>query len=402
MESTNKNVILFVLGAMAAMGPFSVDMYLPGFPAIARDLHTDVGHVGLTLTAYFTGFSLGLLLSGPFFDRFGRKRPIVLGLAVYVVAAVGCALSPSIGYLIALRFFLALGSCVGMVGSSTVVRDLFKGNEVAKALSMMMTIFGVAPIVAPSLGGGVIAALGWRYIFVVLALFAAFVLLAISRVLRGARGPDASVSLDPRNIIVGYLQVFEERQFLVYALVIGASTGGLFSYITGSPFVFITLFGFTSTQYAWIFGANGLAMVLGSQLNRWLLKNYDSRQVLRSVIIVQSLLALSLSIGTFANVLPTFATLSLVFCHVFALGLVNPNAGALALLPFARNVGSASAIMGAIQMGSGVLASGVLSFLHSGTAVPMTAMMAMAALVSLSLVVTSHRGSRQPKSAGLL
>jgi MFS transporter, DHA1 family, multidrug resistance protein len=394
MDQRQRNLILFVLGAMSTLGPFSVDMYLPGFPAIARDLHTDIGHVGFTLTAYFTGFSLGLLLYGPLFDRFGRRKPIILGLLVYVAAAVGCALSPSIAYLVVLRFFLALGSGVGMVGSSTIIRDLFTGNEVAKALSMMMTIFGVAPIIAPTIGGVVVATLGWRYVFVVLAVIAAVVVIAINRVLRSARGPDTSVSLQPKNVIRAYVAVFKEPQFLIYALSTGVATGGLFSYITGSPFVFINLFGFTTTQYGWIFGANGLAMVIGSLINRALLKSYDSRRILPPVIAAQSLLAILLAVGTTLALLSPFATLCLVLWHIFFLGFINPNAAALALHPFTRNVGSASASLGSIQMGSGVLASALLSYFHNGTAVPMVAMMAGAAILSLALVTTGLLSAR--------
>jgi len=372
---------------MSTLGPFSVDMYLPGFPAIARDLHTDVGHVGLTLSAYFLGFCLGLLLYGPIFDRFGRKKPIVLGLLVYIAAAVGCAFAPSIRYLILLRFFLALGSCVGMVGSSTVIRDLFKGKEVAKALSMMMTIFGFAPIIAPSIGGVVITTLGWRYVFVILAMIATLILVAANRGLRGTHGPDTAVSLRLASVARAYVSVLKERQFLVYALTTGIATGGLFSYITGSPFVFINLFGFTATQFAWIFGANGLAMVAGSQINHVLLRKYDSRQILPVVATAQSALAVVLVVGTILGVLPVFATLGLVCGHIFFFGFVNPNSGALALIPFTQNVGSASASMGAIQMGSGVLASAFLSFFHNGTAVPMISMLGSCALLTLTLVM---------------
>jgi MFS transporter, DHA1 family, multidrug resistance protein len=253
--------ILFVIGAMSTIGPFSIDMYLPGLPSIGRDLHTDIAHVGYTLTAYFVGFSLGLLLYGPLLDRYGRRGPILSGLSLYVASAIGCALAPSIAVLVVLRFFLALGSCVGMVGSSTIVRDLFQGKDVAKALSVLITIFGVAPIIAPSVGSIVIAGLGWRYVFVVLAFIAAFVAVAVAVVLRTMRGPDPSVSLHPKRVMSGYAGALRKKQFLAYVLTIGCSTAGLFTYITGSPFAFINLFGFSTTQFALIFGANGLASV---------------------------------------------------------------------------------------------------------------------------------------------
>jgi DHA1 family bicyclomycin/chloramphenicol resistance-like MFS transporter len=381
---------------MSTMGPFSVDMYLPGFPAIARDLNTDVGHVGLTLTAYFLGFALGLPVYGPLLDRYGRMKPVILGLLVYIAAAAGCTLSPSIHYLIVLRFFLALGSCVGMVGSSTVIRDLFSGSEVARALSLLMTVFGVAPIIAPTIGGVVVSALGWRYVFVVLGAIAVFVLIAAGRVLRSARGPDTSVSLRPKSVALGYVTVLREPQFLIYAVTGGVATGGLFSYITGSPFVFIDLFGFSATQYGWIFGANGLAMVIGSQINRILLKSHDSTRILRVALAAQSALAMVLLGGTLMGSLTTFSTLGLILCHIFCLGFVNPNAAAFALLPFAKNVGSAAASLGSIQMGSGVLASALMSYFHSGTATPMVSMMTACAVMSLVLVTAGSLIVRTP------
>ena len=274
------NLVLIVLGTLTAIGPFSIDMYLPGFPAIARDLGTDVAHVGLTLTSYFIGISLGQLLCGPTLDRFGRKSPVLVGLALYVVAAFGCAFSPSIGYLIAMRFFLALGCCVGIVAASAIVRDLFSGKEIARALSAMMTVFGIAPIIAPSAGGLITSALGWRYVFGVLAAIGACVLVAIWRFIHGAKGPDRSVSLRPSTVAVNYLRVFKVPQFLIFSATALAGTAGLFSYIAGSPFVFINLFGLSATQYGWVFGINALLYVIGTQVNRMLLKRVESRDIL--------------------------------------------------------------------------------------------------------------------------
>src|SRR5208283_6134190 len=163
--------------------------------------------------------------------------------------------------LVALRLFLALGCCVGMAGSSAVIRDLFAGNATARAMSMMAMVSGVAPITAPTIGGIVVAAAGWLYVFFFLAAIAVFVLVAVKKALHGTKGPDPSVSLHPKNVMRGYLRVFKERRFAIYVLTAGVATGGFFTYIAGSPFVFINLFGFTSTQYAWIFGVNSCALI---------------------------------------------------------------------------------------------------------------------------------------------
>jgi DHA1 family bicyclomycin/chloramphenicol resistance-like MFS transporter len=377
MDRKQQNTILFVLGALSAIAPFSVDMYLPGFPAIARDLKTDVAQVGLTLTSYFIGLSMGQLMFGPVLDRYGRKKPLMVGLFVYILAAVGCTFSPSINYLIGLRLFLAMGCCVGMVGSSSVIRDLFSGREVARALSVLMTIFGVAPIIAPTIGGLIVSTLGWRFIFGVLAVMGAFVLVAIKQVLPETKGADPSISLRPKSVMIGYSKVFGERRFVIYALAGAAGSGGLFSYITGSPFVYIDLFGFTATQYGWIFGVNALATVVGNQVNRMLLRKYDSALILPAVTALQTAIGLLLLTGSFTGMLPKMAFVGLVVLFLFCFGFINPNSAALALQPFSRNVGSASAIMGSTMMISGAVASGLVSYLHNGTAVPMTLMMAV-------------------------
>ncbi len=397
MDQRSRSLIVVIVGALAAIGPFSVDMYLPGFPAIARDLKTDVATVEYTLTSYFIGFSLGQLMLGPILDRYGRKRPLMAGLFVYIAAAIGCVFSPTIHALIALRLALAMGCCVGMVGSSTVVRDLFTGREVARALSMMMTIFGVAPIIAPSLGGLVVATLGWRAIFAVLAVIAVLVLAAVKGVLPETKGPDASVSLRPTRVALSYFRVFKEPSFVIYVLASAVGAGGLFAYIAGSPFVFMSLLGFTAVQYAWIFGGNGVAIVMGNQVNRALLKKYDSARILLFVGTTQSTIAMLLLIGTFLGMLPKIVFLLLVFLFMFCSGFIGSNAGALAILPFSRNIGSASALMGSMLMTSGAVMSWLVGYLDNGTAVPMALVMAFCALTSLifstigKLAVPAHR-----------
>ncbi len=385
METKRQTLIIVVLGALTAMSPFSIDMYLPGFPAIARALNTDVAHVGLTLTSYFIGITLGQLGYGPALDRFGRKMPVFVGLSVYVLAAVGCALSPSLNFLIAMRFFLALGSCVGMVAANAIVRDLFSGREVAKALSTLMTVFGIAPIIAPATGAFVTSVFGWRYIFGVLAVIGALVLIAVARFVRGTKGPDRSISLHPAMVGLGYLRVFKVPRFLVFSAAAMAGTGGLFTYIAGSPFVYISLFGLTATQYAWAFGTNALLFVIGSQTNRAILKNHESGWILVMVTAAECAITAVLLGGSLLGFLPSWSFMALVASYMFCHAFVGPNAGALALLPFSQDVGSASASFASVQMISGALASGLLACFHNGTRVPMAAM--MGACSGLSLVL---------------
>jgi len=382
---------IVVLGALSALGPFSIDMYLPGFPFIARDLKTDVAHVGLTLTSYFIGISIGQLAYGPMLDRYGRKAPLIVGLIVYIASSLGCALSRSVDSLVALRFFLALGCCVGMVGSNAVIRDLFSGNECARALSTMAMVSGIAPIIAPTVGGLVVASLGWRCVFLLLTAIAAFVLLAVKKTLLRTKGPDPFISLRPKQVARGYLHVFGEPRFALYVTTSAVATGGFFTYISGSPFVFINLFGFTATQFGWVFGINSCALILGNQVNRMLLARWEGPHIVVRMLAIQSVLALVMLTGTLTGLLPRMAAVSLIISYTFCYGFVNPNAVAQALLTFSRNVGSAAASYGSVIMISGALASALLSYLQNGTAAPMAYMMTGCALIALVLASAALR-----------
>lgn len=390
MERKQYNATIWLLGSLAAIGPFSIDMYLPGFPAIAVDLSTDMAHVGLTLTSYFVGISVGQIAYGPLMDRFGRKKPLMLGLIVYIVAALGCALSPSVSVLITLRFFLALGGCVGMAGSRAVVRDLFSGREIARALSALVMVFGVAPIVAPTMGGLVVKTFGWRFIFVALAAIGVAVLVALSRFLRETKGEDTSISLHPKNVVVEYLRLFREPAFVTYAFVSAAAAGGFLAYISGSAFVYMKLFGFTETQFGWMYSANAVGLIAASQINRFWLRMLDSARILRIVAAIQFCLVAVLFALPLNEFIGTAGFIGLIFCYLFLFGFVNPNTMALALHPFTRNAGSASALIGCIQMVGGASASGLVSYLYNGTAMPM--IWVMAGCTGVTLLVLGGSG----------
>ncbi len=397
MDHRKHTVVLLVLATLSALGPFSVDMYLPGFPAIAEGLHTDIAHVAFSLTSYFIGMAVGQIAYGPVMDRYGRRRPLLTGLALYVVAALGCALSPSIHFLISLRLFLALGGCVGLVGSRTVVRDLFSGSEIARVLSMLMMVFGIAPIVAPTIGGLVVAGLGWRAIFLILALIATLIFIAVYHFLPESKGPDHSVSLHPRRVMIEYVNVYREPAFLRYTLANAASTAAFFAYISGSPFVYMKLLGFTETQFGWLYGGNVLGLIIAAQLNRISLRRRSSTQVVLTANAVQAGIGLLLLASVYFGLIGAAATVGGIFCFLFCFGFVGPNAIALALQPFTKNAGSASALMGSIQMVTAALSSALVSYLHNRTAIPMLGLMAVCALICLVLL---RRGPGSPLMNG--
>jgi DHA1 family bicyclomycin/chloramphenicol resistance-like MFS transporter len=241
--------ILFVLGMLIALSPFSIDMYLPAFPAIAHSLQTSVASVGYSLTSYFAGLCIGQLIYGILIDRFGRKKPLMTGLLIYLIAGIGCALCSGIGLLIIVRIFMALGGCVGMVAARAIVRDLYPPKDMAKKLSLLVLVMGVAPIVAPTIGGLVNTWLGWRWVFGVMALIGGLLLLGVHYVLPETKEPNTNVSLKIKHILPGYLTLLHNRTFLIYTLAGGISYAGMYAYIAGSPFVFMQKFGLSDTMY---------------------------------------------------------------------------------------------------------------------------------------------------------
>lgn len=379
-----------MLGALAALGPFSIDMYLPGFPAIAEDLQTTIAQVGLSLTSYFIGISVGQLFYGPLIDRFGRKKPLLIGLFIYLLAAIGCALSPTIDWLIGLRLLLALGGCVGMVAGRAIVRDLFPVSETAKVFSTLILVMGVAPIIAPTLGGFVTAGLGWRYIFYSLTLIAALLIFLVYRFLPESRQADATVSLQPRRVLQDYLLVLKEPEFITFSIAGSVAFAGMFAYISGSPFVFMEYFGLSETHYGWLFGFNAFGFILGSQLNRlWLLRRTPA-QITRRAGIFQWVSGLLLALGSIWGVINAAGTIVLIFSFLFWSGFMAPNATAIALRPFTRFAGSASALLGSIQMVAGALASGLVSYFHNNTPLPMAISMGACATLALAALFV-HR-----------
>jgi len=389
LERKRHNILILLLAGIMSIGPFSTDMYLPGFLAIAKSLKTDIAHVGLSLTSYFIGVSIGQIVYGPLLDRYGRKKPLMFGFLVYTVTSLGCTFTPTIHILVVMRFFAGFGACVGMVGSRAVVRDLFSGIEMARMLSLLLMVFGIAPIVAPIIGSFIVSAFSWQYIFLLLAAIGFLIFLAMGRFLRETKGGDASISLHPKNVVLEYVDVFRNRVFVTYGLATAVATAGFFSYIAGSAFVYMKLLGFTEIEFGLIYGGNVVGLVLANQVNRVLLKRHSVSQVLRTATAAQFLLIMLLVIGGFTGFVGKAAILGLIFCYLFGFGCTMSNAIALALEPFTRNAGTASALIGSLQMVAGALSSGLVSYLHNGTIMPMVLMMAGCTCIGLLILFCS-------------
>lgn len=391
MNSKNRTTIILILGLLSAIGPFSIDMYLPGFPAIATDLHTSIEMVSYSLSSFFIGICIGQVLCGPLLDRFGRKMPLYAGLLLYILATVGCVFTKSVEVLIVLRFLQAMGGCVGMVAPRAIIRDLFHVDESAKIFSYLILILGVSPIIAPTAGSYIITHFGWHAIFILLTILSVLLLAAVVVWLPESKQPDPSFSLQPKPILDSFRIVLQQPQFFTYAVTGAISSAGLFAYLAGSPYVFMKLFGTTEQQYGGIFALIAAGLIASSQLNNWLLKMYSSQQIVKATLAIQTIAGLLLFAGTAVGWLNLTTTILLIFIYLSCQGFNFPNASALSMAPFNKHAGSASALMGGIQMGIGALASAVVGLLNPHSAMPMTGVMAICVLLAWILLFFSEK-----------
>ncbi len=387
MERKNNFFVILILGALATISPFSIDMYLPGFPAIAKDINSTIDQVQLSLTSYFIGIAIGQLIYGPLLDRFGRRKPLYVGLIIYIIASIGCAFTTSVDALIAARFIQALGGCAGMVAAQTLVRDLFPANKTAQAFSLIMLVIAVSPMIAPTVGGYVTASFGWNGVFVILAFITTVILAAVYFFLPGGKGADASLSLKPRAVLGGFRIVVKQPQFMVYTLAGGLGTAAPFAYIAGSPDVFMNIYGLTEQQYGWIFALLASAMIGSTQLNHILLKRFKNEDLVKVAFIYQSAIGFLLVGGTLYGGWGLYSLLILMFIFLTGQGLIGPNSTALSLAPFSKHAGSAAALLGTWRMGIGAIITALVSALHNNTALPMVGMMAACSWGSLVLLM---------------
>lgn len=380
MEDKRKRFLaIFTLGLLSAIGPFSIDMYLPGFPAIAESLHTSVAHVGLSLSSFFIGISVGQLIYGPLLDRFGRKIPLFIGLGLYFVTSLFCAFVSEADTLIVARFFQALGSCAGMVAARALVRDLFPVNENAKVFSLLMLVIAISPILAPTVGGYVTSHFGWHAIFIILGAVSLLTSLAVYVWLPDGRKANPEMSLKPVAIMNEFISVAKIPKFYTYALAGALASSGLYSYIAGSPVVFMKIYQVSEKQYGWIFAIISMGLLFASQLNTLILRRSSSERITFIALASQVSIGLVLVIATFFDWLNLYSIVILIWMFLATQGFVFPNTSALALSPFGKRAGTASALMGAVQLGIGALATAVVSAMDLESAIPMAAVMVLCA-----------------------
>ncbi|MEV4144248.1 multidrug effflux MFS transporter [Amycolatopsis sp. NPDC049691] len=382
---------VLVLGGLSAFGPLSIDMYLPALPRMAADLHAADTTVQLTLSAFIAGLALGQLVVGPLSDSLGRRRPLLAGLVLYVVGSVLCAVSPDAWLLVAARLVQALGAAAGIVIARATVRDLFSGTAMTKFFSTLMLVSGLAPILAPLLGGQLLNWTSWRGVFVVLTAFGTLLLAAVAFFL-----PEPSVSRSPARlgqVMRTYGRLALDRSFAGYALASGLLFAAMFAYISGSSFALQGGYGLSPQAYSVVFGANGVGIVLAGRLNRRLVGRVSERVLLLSGLL-QGVLGGALVLVSALTRAPLAFLLVSLFLLVSSVGLVTPNASSLALASHARSAGAASALLGVLQFVVGAMATPLVGLGGPGTAVPMAATMAGFAVLALLAFLLLARPAR--------
>ncbi|THH40748.1 Bcr/CflA family efflux MFS transporter [Neolewinella litorea] len=387
----SRTLLILILGSLTTIGPLSIDMYLPAFGGIADDLGTDISRISLSLSSFFVGLAVGQLIYGPLLERFGRKRPMYIGLLIYALSSVACALSTSVEALIVFRFFQALGACGGLVASRAIVRDLFDTREMARVFSLLMMVIAVSPIIAPTLGGVIAAAFGWRYVFGLLTLLALLVLTGAYVLLAGYERKNRQYSLRPSAVGRNYLSILTDPHFILYAMTGAFSSAGLYAYISGSPHLYLELFGISEQEYGIVFAVIAAGLIAATQLNSRILKLRSSERIVFLALVGQFSVALLLLADVGLGFGNLYFTTGLIFCYLFCLGFIFPNASALSLDTMRHTAGSASALMGSLQMAVGALASALVGVLQNETALPMAGMMALCGGLALLLLAVGSR-----------
>jgi DHA1 family bicyclomycin/chloramphenicol resistance-like MFS transporter len=375
--------LIALLGALTAFAPLSIDMYLPALPTIARHFHVSTGAAEYTLASFFLGFTLGQALFGPLADRFGRKAPLYGGIMLYIAASLGCAMSDSAALLATLRFLQALGACAGMVIARACARDLFGPHEAPRIYAYMMLVLGLAPLLAPFVGGYVLVWFGWRAIFLAQAAIGSAALMATA-----LRIPESHAGgtrmLHPAKVLRDYAVLLLDRSFIGYVLAGAVSNAGLFAYITASPHVFIDLFHVAPQHFGWFFGANAIGLVTGAQIGARLLKDRSATHVLLAAQIVQWIAGVALLACALTGFGGMWGIAGGLFLFVALNGAIMPIAAGCAMHHFGHVAGMASALVGTFQFGGAAIVSTAIGNTSSATPIPMAAVIAACGIAGLA------------------
>jgi DHA1 family bicyclomycin/chloramphenicol resistance-like MFS transporter len=384
---------LFVLlGGLTAFGPLSIDMYLPALPAIGRDLAASESVIQLTLTACLIGLAIGQVVAGPVSDALGRRRPLLIGVAAYVLTSLLCAVAPTAPILVALRLLQGLAGAAGIVIARAIVRDLYSGVAAARYFSRLILIFGIAPILAPVLGAQILRFTSWHGIFLALAVVTAVLWLGAARALPETLPVERRRSGSFGDTVQTFRRLAADTPFLGYAVSGGLGFGAMFAYIAGSPFVLQSIYHISPQTFSLIFGLNALGFVITSQINGSLVSRIPPARLLTAGVTVTAVAGLALLAVILVGGLGLAAVLPPLFVLVSSVGFVVPNAVALALSRHPEAAGTGSALLGVIQSGIGAAGAPLVGIAGIATALPMAAVIATSGVGAiLARLLTSMR-----------
>lgn len=373
---------VLLLGALTSLIPFTIDMYLPAFPILAEVYSTTASAVQLSLTACLMGLGVGQLVAGALSDMHGRRRPLIISLIVYVAASIACMFAPNIGVLIAMRFAQGFAAAAGLVISRAIVRDLTAGAELTRVLALLMVISNVVPLLAPSVGSGVLLFLDWKGIFLALAVVGLVLLLITAFRMKESLPVENRISSDLKSTFGNFAAIIKDRQFTGYALAQGFLIGGVFAYVAGTPFIYQNIYGVSPQLFSILFGMNGFGLIFGSYAVGRFSHIFSEKKFLETALYVATLSgAVLLAVVTAGG--PLWAVVIPIFFFVTSVGIVSPSSFALAMETQSRAAGSASALLGLVPFVLGALTAPLVGIAGEETAVPMGLTIFLMCLIAL-------------------
>ena len=371
MPPVPNNKLVIILGLLAALGPLCIDMYIPGMLDVQSDLRASAADVQLTLSAFLIGYAFGQLFYGPISDRFGRKRILLTGIFLFTAASLAAALSRNIETLIALRFLHALGGGAGMVLARAIIRDIYPAHEVARLISLLAIITMAGPMISPILGGYLVVWAGWRSLFWLLTVLGGVSFLVVAMMIPESHPRENRLQLSFAGTLRAYLQVLTNRQSLAYITCTAFSAGGIFAYISTSPFVFIEIYGLRTEYFGYVYAAVVSGIIIGAIINTRLVSQVGIDRMISYGLVMRLIGIAILLVLTLLDIGGMYGIIIAIIISMGSSIIINANASAGVLHLFPRTAGTASAAIGAVMFGCGAISGPVVGFMYDGTIMPL-------------------------------